>query len=243
MQGAAGISLSGLALGAGAWGATARSALEWVCGLGYAWVQIDAAMPGLRPRELDRSARREVLSMLTRRGAGVSGLDLFVPAAHFVDAAHVDRAAGAVREALTLAGEWGVAMSVTVALPEKVPAPVVAELVSHAERVGAVLADASWPANAGSDVRLGVALDPAAVFAAGGEVMKAASTAPASARLSDMGSVGRVEAGRGRLDVLAYRVALSVAGYARPLVVDLRGLRDQAGAAVRSRGLVEGTLS
>lgn len=238
MQGAAGISLSGLALRAGAWGATARSALEWACGLGYAWVQIDAAMPGLRPRELDRSARREVLSMLARRGAGVSGLDLFVPAAHFVDAAHVDRAAGAVREALTLAAEWGVGMSVTVALSEKAPAPVVAELVSHAERVGAVLADASWPVCTGA----AAALDPAAVFAAGGDVMKAVAAAPATARLSDMESVGRVEAGRGRLDVLAYRVALSVAGYARPLVVDLRGLRDQAGAAVRSRDLVEGTL-
>ena len=56
MQGEAGISLSGLALGSGAWGATARTALEWACGLGYAWVQIDAAMPGLRPRELVSAA-------------------------------------------------------------------------------------------------------------------------------------------------------------------------------------------
>lgn len=240
--------MSGLALREGsAWGGNARTALEWACGLGYRWVQIDAAMTGLRPRELDQSARREVLTMLRKRGAGVCGLDLFVPQAHFLDAAHMDRAVGAVREALSLAGEWGQAgqrLCVCVALPDGVVPALVHELVAHAEWVGAEVADCSWP---GSIVeRVGRAIDPAAVLAGGGDVVKAVAglkPQPAVARLSDLDASGRVEAGSGRLDAASYRVALSVAGYARPLVVDVRSLRDQAGAARRLLDKAEGPLA
>ncbi len=253
IPGKASISLSGLTLRSTApWGGDARSALHWVTSFGYAAVQMDAAMPGLRPRELDQSARRDVLTMLRNRGACVSGLDLFVPTTHFVQAEFLDRAVSAVREALELAGQWSGAstgeerLSVSVMLPANVDPSVVATLGSYAERVGAVLADCAWPVRGSVDVTAPVGIDPALILMAAADPAQAVSKlahAPATARLSDIGPEGRVEAGAGtgRLDVAAYRVALSVSGYAGPLVCDLRGLRDQAGAARRLRSLVEGT--
>ncbi len=240
------LSLSGLPLRPGtAWGGTARGVLEWACSVGYRWVQIDAAMAGLRPRELDASARREIVTMLRRRGAGISGLDLLIPSAHFADPAHADRAASAVRDAISLAGEWGdrgARLSVTIALPAGKPGAIAADLCTHAERVGAVIADCACPPNATPG--MAVAVDPPAVLASGTDLVASITrlaSAPASARLSDLDAGGRVEAGTGRLDIGAYRVALSVVGYAGPLVADLRSLRDQEGAARRVRGLVEGT--
>lgn len=238
----ASISLSGLTPGGSPpWGVAARDTLEWAVAIGYRWVQVDVTRPGLRPRELDQSARREVHSLLRRRGTGISGLDLFIPPQHFVDPARVDRAAAAVRESLELAAAWGMGsrMSVSVSLPAGVNPGMIGELCALADRLGAVLSDASWPTC--SVPGIGLSLDPAAVLAQGGEVLRAAAggPVPASARLSDLSSAGRVEAGAGRLDVTAYRVALSVRGYDAPLVVDLRGLRDQAGAAARLLGLVQ----
>ena len=54
---------------------------------------------------------------------------------------------------------------------------------------------------------------------------------PTAARLSDLGPGGRVAVGSGKLDVLAYQVALATKGYSRAGVVDLRGVRGQEGAA------------
>lgn len=57
----------------------------------------------------------------------------------------------------------------------------------------------------------------------------------ASARLSDADGSGRRPVGAdGRLDVSAYGAALSVGGYARDVVIDLRGLVSQDEAARRA---------
>jgi sugar phosphate isomerase/epimerase len=213
--------------------------LLWVCSLGYAHIQVDATLAGLRPRDLDRSARRDILSLLRNRSTAVSGIDLFIPPSHFTDPTHADRAASAVRDALSLASDWSHGMTVTTALPDNVDPALAADLSAHAHRVGALLADAAWPPNA----LLARAIDPAAVLAAREDIVKAVTTGPtpASARLSDFTGTGRVEPGTGVLDTTAYGVALAVAGYARPLVIDLRALRDQPGAARRLRTLAEGT--
>ncbi|MFT3684963.1 MAG: hypothetical protein QM783_08570 [Phycisphaerales bacterium] len=96
-------------------------------------MQLDGTVAGMRARELDRSARRDVAATLKREGAAFSGIDLWVPERHFVEAAHVDRAVRAVSEACGLAGEvarlteaGGVTVCVT--LPAGVMPAVVSEI-------------------------------------------------------------------------------------------------------------------
>jgi sugar phosphate isomerase/epimerase len=81
---------------------------------------------------------------------------------------------------------------------------------------------------------VGIGIDPAALLAAGANPASEVSrltTPPVAARLSDSVAGARVIAGSGKLDVLAYQIALATKGYSRPVVVDLRGLRDQEGAS------------
>jgi sugar phosphate isomerase/epimerase len=218
-----------------------RAAIQWAAGLGYRSVQLDAAAAGVRPRELDRSGRRDLAASLRRLELGFSGLDLWIPPAHFVDPAQADRALGAAAAALELAADLsrlvgGDGAVVSIALPEKSPAALAGSLASQADRVGARIADHQWPARAG-DGPVGVGIDAATLLAAGADPAAEVSRlarAPASARLSDFAPGGRVAVGEGRLDVLAYRVALATKGYGRPLVVDLRGVRNQEAAAART---------
>src|SRR5688572_21716696 len=86
-------------------GEGARALIEWAAGLGYRAVQLDGTMAGLRARELDRSGRRDLAALLRRLELGYSGLDLWVPEAHFVDGAQQDRAVAAVVAGLELSAE------------------------------------------------------------------------------------------------------------------------------------------
>lgn len=213
-----------------------RPLIEWAAGLGYRAVQLDAAMPGLRPRELDRSGRRDLASLLRRSQLEFSGLDLWIPSAHFVDAAHQDRAVTAVVGALELSAELARLLSgsplVSVALPEKTPATLLDSLRRAADLHGAILADHAFPSQ-GGEGPIGIGVDPAELLAArldpAAEVSKLAAS-PVAARLSDYANAGRVAPGRGQLDVLAYQIALSTKGYTGYTVVDLRRVRNQADA-------------
>jgi hypothetical protein len=119
---------------------------------------------------------------------------------------------------------------VSIQLHSKILPPVLATIVASAERSGVVLADHQWPALESWSVggHAGIGIDPAAMFMAGEARPIAAAQRVAtriiSARLSDVTSAGRVAAGKGRLDLLEYEVALSTASYARPVIVDLRGV-------------------
>jgi sugar phosphate isomerase/epimerase len=230
------LSFAGLVPAAGSpWGATPRAMMEWAAQAGWKSVHLDGAMPGLRARELDRSARRDVASVLRRVQLQFSGIDLWIPPQHFVDASHVERAVEAVCAAAELAAEIAKLNTQPVPVlsiqlhPRMLPA-VLATMVAAAERSGVLLADHQWPAleswQAGGHA--GIGIDPAAMFMAGeGKPIAAAqrvATRIVSARLSDVTSAGRVAAGKGRLDLLEYEVALSTASYARPVIVDLRGV-------------------
>lgn len=225
----------------------------WAREIGYPAVQLNAAEPGARPRELGRSARRDIAASARRAEVEISGVDLWIPAEHFVDEARSDRAIGTACEALAFAAEvvplasGGRRPVVSLTLPagdetnrELVDAAARA-IGEHAQRVGAVVADSQWPPDARSvGEPIGVGIDPAAVIAEG--VTSAAKAASrmgqrlAGARLTDLSSAGmRVEPGgsRGRLDVMTYLVALATAGYDGSVVVDLRGVADARGAASR----------
>lgn len=235
------LSLAGLSAEHDApWLGEPKRAILWAAEAGARGLVIDAARPGFRPRELDISARRDLSATLRRQGLEFRGLDLWIPPEHFTSPALADRAFDALRGscelARMLAADAGRDAIVSVSLPDD--AGVLATAGGAAERAGAVLADHSpscfEPERADRDFALRPGLDPAALFAAGKDPQTIAArhaASLASARVSDLGPMGRVAAGTARLDLGAYRVTLGVAGYAGPLVIDLRGLRDQDSAA------------
>ncbi|MFN0131652.1 MAG: sugar phosphate isomerase/epimerase family protein [Phycisphaerales bacterium] len=241
------ISMAGLAGGVGLpWCeggvVDARRTFAWAASIGARAVQIDAALVGVRPRQLDRSARREVAALMRRAELAVSGLDLWIPPAHFGDGVKAGRAVEAVVAAMELATELtglvggGTRGVVSVELPES--GEVRAELSRRAQELGALLADHGTMAASGGAAEgpIGVGIDPATVMASGGDpvtVAARAGTRLMSARLSTWASGQRVSPtfpGQG-LDIAAYVAAAHVAGYRGAMVADLRGVAKQAEAA------------
>ena len=199
-------------------------ALDAVAALGVAGVQFDASDPRMRPRELGESARRDLAAALRRRGLVASGIDCFVPVERFADAARVERALEAVQGSVALAESLG-RVPVCVHLPDG-DSVVAKELVREADRRGVALADFPFPPAA---TTLAVGVDPAAVLAAGGDPAAAVTQAGArvvAARVVDLlrsgmrGPIG--EPGSSRLDAMAYRLALELAGFRGLPVIDCR---------------------
>jgi len=183
-------------------------------------------------------------SLMRRLQLGFSGLDLWIPAAHFANPAFVDRAVSATTQAIELAqdlqslgGASGAVVSIEV--DSKADQGVYTAIARAAERAGIRVADHTWPPAAsvlampeGSPV--GVGVDPAAVLLTGAEAAREVSrlaTGPVSARISDLSATGRVVAGTGKLNLMEYEVALATRGFKGFRVVDLRGVRGQAEAA------------
>ncbi len=207
-----------------------RAALERLAAMGFRYVQLSATQSGLRPRELGRSARRDLLVRMRRLQMRISGLDLWIPPDHFLDPAHVDRAVDAVGATLQLAGDLE-RCPVSLELPRPVDDATLESVIDvisqQALRVGVQVADHAGP-DAPLD-HLGIGIDPAAQLSRDEDPAVAVTSSAdrlVSARLCDLltsgmrGPIGETQGAR--LDVLSYRVALSVCGYDRPVVVDAR---------------------
>lgn len=235
------MALSGLTIATGV-----REQLAWARATGFRAVQLDAGARECRPRELSRSARRDLAALLRRSELTLSGVDLFLPPEHLLDPVRADRAMSALGAACTFAVELSElvtgstkAATVSTVLPGGPESGRVFEaLADAASTAGARIADHAWPVreeitgNEGG-MPVGVGVDPAVLIAAGANPATEASRLAGkvlAARLSDRGPAGRTIAGRGKLDVLSYVVALVTGGYSGALVVDLRGLENQAGA-------------
>src|SRR5690606_35381914 len=100
-----------------------RRSIDRLHELGFRFIQLSATHPGLRPRELDQSARRDLLATLRRRERSPAGVDLWIPPEHFADAAQVDRAVAAAIAAIELAADLG-RVPLSLALPPVVAAQV-----------------------------------------------------------------------------------------------------------------------
>jgi len=229
------VSLVGLE-GAGPWSAGPRAAIEWASAAGFRAVVLDATAPGMRPRELDRSARRDLAALLRRLELTCTGLDLWIPEQHFQDQSTCDRAISAVAQALEMAAEVAGSL-VSCALPNDVGGDVVGALSLAGDRVGATLADHAWPSVDRSQIPgLAFGLDPARVMLAGDDPVNAVfTTPPIAARLSDMAAEGRVAPGGGGLDLRAYAAALVTSAASAPVVLDLRSIRDPQTVASETR--------
>lgn len=214
-----------------------RQAFDRMREMGFGYVQLSAAQAGLRPRELDRSARRDLLATLRRRELDVAGIDAWIPPADLLDPARVDRAVAAIVEAIELAGDLG-RCPVSLTLPGREAGgesgaleSVMETIVDAAQQRDVPLADHAIPVT--EQEYIGVGIDPAAWLAQDEDPAAAVSRHAGrllSLRLCDLltsglrGPIG--DAREGRLDVLAYKVAAALAGLDRPLVVDARQWSD-----------------
>ncbi|MFZ4575924.1 MAG: sugar phosphate isomerase/epimerase family protein [Phycisphaerales bacterium] len=219
------------------WSGSPRRALVWAAEAGARAVQLDATAAGIRPRELEPSARRDLAATLRRAGMDCAGLDLFIPPAHFTDPTKVDRAVTAVLQAVELCADLSRLASnrlvLSTQLPADTPEDVLSRLALSAEHHGVSIADHAWPPRA-PRAGLGQGIDPAAIFISGGDPIAGLSTLggpPLAARLSDVSAVGRCLPGSGRLETQAYEPMLFTAGFTGRLVIDLRGLPRQQQAA------------
>ncbi|MFZ4721828.1 MAG: sugar phosphate isomerase/epimerase family protein [Phycisphaerales bacterium] len=199
-------------------------ALDEVSAMGLAGVQFDASDPDLRPREMSESARRDLAAALRRRGLQASGLDCFVPVERFADATRVERAVEAMQGSILLAESLG-RVPVCLFMPSGAR-DVADSLEREAQRRGVTLADFAWPVSDGSGA---VGIDPAALLGAGADPASAVrelATRLAAARVVDLlrsglrGPIG--EQGGSRLDAMAYRLALEMAGFSGLPVIDCR---------------------
>ncbi len=234
------VALAGMRRDSALWSAGPRAAIEWAAACGFRAVHPDASASGLRPRELDRSARRDLAALLRRLGIKCSGLDLPIPPADFADASRAERALAATLGAIELAADLDALGAgpgggrICLSLDPKAAPESLQRIRDRASTCGVLVADFTWPPREPREPAdpIGVGIDPAQLLLAGEDAARAASRAgPAlvAARLSDADTAGRVAVGArgGRLDRLAYLVAVATAGYRGPVILDLRGLAEQ----------------
>lgn len=233
-----------------------RALIDWAAGLNPRHLQLDATATGLRPRDLDRSARRDLASILRRRQICLAGIDAFIPPRHLVEPATIDRAVAAILGAIELAADLDATKNaaphgravVAIESPAGIATDVLMQFAAAAARLGITIADhrrTPRPADSTSDAAnpepestIGIGIDPAVILAAGEDVFDTVArlrAAPAQARLSDHDGAARVPPGSptGRLDLASYAAALSSVRYTRPVVADLRAIHRPALAAPR----------
>lgn len=229
-----------------AWGKTPRQGFTLIAEQGFGAVQLDATLPGLRPRELDKTARRDLVATAMRSGLTIAGVDFFIPAEHYSDPQHIDRAAQAATAACALAGELGrVPLSLNLPIANTDPA-MVQSVVDHADAHGVTLAIhdeadidglTKWLTEH-APPHVGIGLDPAALLIRDQDpatIAQSMSSHLRVTRLSDA-SKGQADGGRqvvgaGSLQVLAYRVSADLAPKRLgPVVLDLRGLASPLAA-------------
>jgi sugar phosphate isomerase/epimerase len=203
-------------------------------------LHLDATLPGIRPRELDRSARRDLLAIVKRHNVSLTGCDLFIPPTHFTSPQHQQRAADAVRQAIGLAAELrslGAAAAMvcieTAASPSTEPtldaAALLIDLAAHARDHGVTLCDCTSDSSP-----LARGLDLAAVLARNEDPAAAILTQkPVCLRLADWNGRARVPFGDGRADATAIAAATSVATPDALGILDFRGVRLTDAASIR----------
>lgn len=208
-----------------------ESALAWLASSGFEAVQLSAAQPGMRPRELDSGARRALEARLRQLELAVSGVDLWIPPAHFERAEEADRAVGAFFDAIGFCEDLG-RPAISCSLPDADRAPEVRRsLLREADRRGVRLVDFSCGAKCEGPVAVGI--DMAALMSGGGSILEAivrAGDSLGAIRLARMTPSGArapfVAAGEGFAALVELRSALSLGGFRGVPVVDARAWPD-----------------
>lgn len=230
---------------------TVRKAFSLIAEAGLASVQMDATLSGVRPRELDSTGRRDLIATARRAGISITGIDLFIPRAHYTDPQQVDRATQATIAAIALAGDLG-RLPLSINLPvDALSADVTEALLTAADAGGVPLivhaedqieALQSWLKV--TDPRVaGIGLDPASLLGARTDpttLVQTLTSSLAGVRLSDnrkgLADGSRCPVGTGDLDLMSYRIGADLAPHRRgPVVLDLRGLVDPLAAVATAK--------
>lgn len=208
--------------------------------LGFRAVTLSAAQAGLRPRELDRSARRGLLAELHRLELECTGIELFLPREHYEQSEHIDRALAAANQAITLADDLG-ALSIFLRLPpagdDGAGSEAIRELANAAAGARVRVSDVSLDGQAlvsvrkGEELPIDVGMDTAAWIAEGSDPIAGIVELDkrlGGIRLVDLDANGmRVPASAGRgLDLGAVRTGLEIGGFTGSVVLDARGWSD-----------------
>lgn len=221
-----------LALAIGPLDLPTRSAMDETASRDIRHIQWSANHPGMRPRDLDRSARRDLLATLRRRSLGLAGIDLWIPATHFTDSPHNERALEALLGCLVLAEDLG-RVPVSTSLPGGDDLTHVRYLIdAEAERRGVIVADHNVDSRLNAGAGIGFGIDPAVLISAGHDPAQAVIAAGSdckSARLCDLltsGMRGPIGQPDGQLDVVSYRATLTAIEFDRPIIIDVRQWQD-----------------
>jgi sugar phosphate isomerase/epimerase len=218
-------------------GSPARASIDAIASLGLRGIALDATMTSMRPRELSRSARRDIASILRRCELELSGIDLWIPPEHFVEPSTSERAIDATTQALEMAGELAPLVGgrsqpvVSVALPEGLTDAARSTLASVATHHGGRLADHALMQDGRAPIAgIGAGIDPVYYLTDGQSPAKAvarAGTELVSARLCDTNAMGRCPIGTSgsKLDLTGYAGAMIVSGLDW-VTLDVRGLDD-----------------
>ena len=125
-------------------GADPRAGFVVAGDLGLRGVQLSGGQPGTRPRDLDRSGRRDLLAVARRNELEVAGIDAWIPPEAMLDSVHADQAAGELLSAIELAGDLG-GVGVSLRFPPTGADEIVATLAASAARLGVMLIDHAVP--------------------------------------------------------------------------------------------------
>jgi len=224
-----------------------RAAIDLVASQAARGIAIDAMISGMRPRELTRSARRDIAASLRRRELEFTGLDLWIPQDHFTDPINAQRAIEATQQACEMSVEIASLVGsrskpiVSIVLPIDLGEIERIAIGAHAQRVGATIADhqvidhESFTPTPG----VGIGIDPTMILMTGNSAGKAITQAGSqlvAARLSDSSAMGRCVVGApgSQLDLKGYAGALIVASQDW-VTLDLRQLPEPIEAIARSR--------
>lgn len=205
-----------------------RDAIAWLSELGLRGAQLSATDPATRARDLGASARRDLRATLARHELACSGLDFFIPAAHYTDPTQVSRAFDALLGAIGLAADLGGA-PVTAAIPADATADFRAGIAAEASRLGVsvLIPTGATPVELGAP--FAATVDCATVLGESGrpeEVIARLGPRLGGVRLVDLLRSGLrgpiLEPGESRLDALAVRMAIEVSGFAGLPILDAR---------------------
>tara|TARA_R110002072_G_scaffold42064_22_gene119296 strand:- start:207082 stop:207900 length:819 start_codon:yes stop_codon:yes gene_type:complete len=238
-----------------------RAIIDAIASTSTRAIALDATHPGLRPRTLSRSARRDLAATLRRSELTFVGLDLWIPPEHFTDRAHAHRAIEALTQACelsaelaSLVGSAGSAKTaaggqsrpvVSTMLPSELALSDRQALDAAAQSLGAIIADhhpEPTPLETHSTdliAGLAIGIDPALILMNGqspGKAITHAGKALASARLNDVNAMGRCAVGApgSKLDLTSYAGALIVAGH-QWVTLDVRDMPDPILAIQRAQ--------
>ena len=206
-----------------------RQVIEWAAGAGFRAIMLDSARVGVRPRDLDRSARRGLASLLRRLELRLAGAELWIPSEHYASPTNSERAVAAALSSIDMLAELAALIeadrTLTLTLPADGADEAISVIAQAAHRAEIRIANAAWPWRQPSDdAPIGVALDPRAITRSGEDPIAIASSCqqPPDAARWAFTSRRPEEV----IDPLGYASALSTAGFRGDVALDLRDAID-----------------